>query len=70
MMARTDDNQERDRENLKWMMEEMIAKRDASHKKMIATLDAHRESIMASLGKTKASDFKANQEEMESVTEH
>jgi hypothetical protein len=38
-------------------------------KQMMAMLDAHHERIMAPLGKTEATDFKANPEEMESVTE-
>jgi hypothetical protein len=48
----------------------MEARLDASHKKMMDMLDAHRERIMASLGKTEATYFKENPEEMESVTEH
>jgi hypothetical protein len=45
------------------------AKLNAKHKKMMAMFDAHHERIMASLEKTKATDFKANPEEMESVME-
>jgi hypothetical protein len=48
----------------------MEAKMDANHKKMMALLDAHHERTMASLGKTEATNFKANPEEMESVMEH
>jgi hypothetical protein len=44
------------------------AKLDASHKMMMAMLDAHHERIMASLEKTEATGFKANPEEMESIT--
>jgi CII-binding regulator of phage lambda lysogenization HflD len=51
------------------MLERMEAKLDASHEKMMATLDAHHERIMSPLGKTEAMDFKANPEEMESITE-
>jgi hypothetical protein len=70
MMDRTDDNRERDRENLKWMMEEMNAKMDPSHKKMMAILDANHERIIAPLGKAEVTDFKTNPEEMEYVAEH
>jgi phosphoribosylformylglycinamidine (FGAM) synthase-like enzyme len=52
---------------------EMNVKMDAiqeSQERMSAMLDAHHERIMASLGKRKATDFKAIPEEMESVMEH
>jgi hypothetical protein len=47
----------------------MKAQLDASHKKM-AMLDVHHERIITSIGKTEATDFKANPKELESVTEH
>jgi hypothetical protein len=40
MMARTDDNRERDLDDLKGMIFKMSAKMDAHHKKMMAMLDA------------------------------
>jgi hypothetical protein len=42
----------------------MEAKLDASHKKMMAMLDAQCERIMTLLGKTEATDFKAIPEEI------
>jgi hypothetical protein len=52
------------------MLAEMNAKLDTSHKMMMAMLHAQHERIMASLGKTEATDFMANPKEMESVMEH
>jgi hypothetical protein len=57
------------KEHMQEMKARMDAKLDASHKMMMAKLDAHNEKIMASLGKTETTDFKATPEEMESVTE-
>jgi hypothetical protein len=59
MMARTETNRERDRDDLKGIMAKMIAKMDAQHKMMMAILDAYHERTMASLGETEAKDFKA-----------
>jgi hypothetical protein len=52
------------------MLAEISARMDASHKKTMFMLDAHHERIMASLRKMEATNFKADPEEMESVTQH
>jgi hypothetical protein len=48
------------------MQEEMTA----SHKEIMAKLDAHHEKIMACLGKTETTDLEANPEEMKSEEVH
>jgi hypothetical protein len=61
---------------LKTMQEKKYTNREAnqeemraSHKEMMAILDAHHERMMACLGKTEATDQKTNPEENESVAE-
>jgi hypothetical protein len=56
--------------SMKEHMQEMTARIDASHKKMMALLDAHHGRTVASLGKTEATDFIAIPEKTESATEH
>jgi hypothetical protein len=57
---------EADQEQRKRVMEEMLAKMDAN----LAKSNTHNEMITAYLGKTDATDLKANPEERQSVGEH
>jgi hypothetical protein len=51
-------------------MTKLEEKMDNYRKKRIAILDDYHEGIMACLGKTEATDFKVNPEEMQPVTGH
>jgi non-ribosomal peptide synthetase component E (peptide arylation enzyme) len=46
------------------------AKMDADNEEMMVKLNAEHERIMSCLGKTEATNFKANPEEMQSEAEH
>jgi hypothetical protein len=50
--------------------QEMLAKLDAHHERMMARMDSQLEKMEACLGKTEATDLKANPEEIESEVEH
>jgi hypothetical protein len=74
MMARTDDNRERDREDLKAMMAKIHAETDAIraeskaiHKMRMTKLDAHQERSMAH---QEATETEADPRMMQSTEEH
>jgi hypothetical protein len=52
------------------MKEEMLAKLDAIHERMMAQMDSHLKKMKVCLGKTEAMDAEANPEETESEAEH
>jgi hypothetical protein len=51
-------------------IQQMLERLLASQEQMITMLNAHNERMMASLGKTDATDLKANPEEKQSIGEH
>jgi hypothetical protein len=50
----------------KWTQEEMLAKMEVHHERMMIRMDSQLDKMEACLGETETTDFKANAEELES----
>jgi hypothetical protein len=77
LLAKMDANQEEMKANkakmdagLSEMRDEMLAKLDAHHKRMMVRMDFQLEKMEACLGKTEVTDLEANPEEIGSEAVH